>query len=480
MAKKQQTRKAAPSKKVVKAIKKAAAKTQPKASPKKQKQKNNQASATVKRDAPATLLSEICTDPRNPRRRAITPENDAGLQELAGSIAKFGDVLEPLIVRQRTKEELKEATFEDGGSQEPYMLISGHRRKAAAELAGIDRLHCIVWENISPAEAFEMQLVENLHRADLLPTEEASAYQRMSEELGYTHKEISLRVGRSEKHILRYLKLYNLPEKLKNKLDNGETSIQKVLFFCSLPEKTAEEVLKDGDRYFNYSWNFESFKETILRSYIEDLDGNLPFKLDGKYGKLPKCTECPHKGSHPELFAEFVKEDKCPFAECFREKQRLAEEAEEQKRKAKAKAQAAKQGAESDEDDDDTDGSKSESSWELNRKIERYVDSAKIDWYIDKLIAKHGINATDIFNKFFDDEFLSSWYDELYSKYIGKNIAELKRRGTWEEILKARIISSIGDDSYNNDEGLCEWIGCDECPDEVLVKAREEAMGISK
>jgi len=477
MAKKQQTRKAAPSKKVVKAFKKAAAKTQPKASAKKQKQKNNQASAAVKRDAPATLLSDICTDPHNPRRRAITPENDAGLQELADSIAKFGDVLEPLIVREQTK-----ADIEDHGYIEntKYILISGHRRKAAAELAGIDRLHCIVWENITPAEAFEMQLVENLHRADLLPTEEASAYQRMSEELGYTHKEISLRVGRSEKHILRYLKLYNLPEKLKNRLDNGETTIQKVLFFCSLPEKTAEEVLKDSDRYFGSGWSFESFKETILRSYIEDLDDDLPFKLDGEYGKLPKCTECPHKGSHPELFIEFVKEDKCPFAECFREKKRYVAEAEEQKRKAKAKAQAAKQGAESDEDDDDTDFNKSESQWELNRKIENAVDVARVKWYIDKLIAKYGINATDVFNKFFEEEFLSSSYDELYSQYIGKTLAELKQSGTWEEILKAKIISSIGDDSYNYDEGLCEWIGCEECPDEVLIKAREEAMGINK
>jgi len=472
MAKKQQTRKAAPSKKVVNAYKKAAAqaKTQTKASAKKQKQKNNQASAAVKHDAPATLLSKICTDPRNPRRRAITPENDAGLQELADSIAKFGDVLEPLIVRQRTEGELKKA-----GDKEPYMLISGHRRKAAAELAGIDRLHCIVWENISSAEAFEMQLVENLHRADLLPTEEASAYQRMSEELGYTHKEISLRVGRSEKHILRYLKLYFLPEELKTKLDNGEFSIQKALFFCSLPEKTAESVIKEDKHIFAPGYTFENFKDYILRNYIEDLDGNLPFKLDGKYGSLPKCTECPHKGTQPELFAEYVKEDKCPYAECFHKKEEIEEK---QKLNAKAKKVAAAKQDDEDEDDEEKIHADSHDAFCKEREA---IERVKADWYFDKLMER-GINATDILSETLDgqDFFDCDMAFPFILKHLGKSVNELARSGTYEEILKAKIICAvIYRVDYDEDE-LVKLIGCEQCPDEVLQKARAEAMGIKK
>jgi len=325
-----------------------------------------------------------------------------------------------------------------------------------------------------------MQLVENLHRADLLPTEEASAYQRMSEELGYTHKEISLRVGRSEKHILRYLKLHSLPDDFKAKLDNGETTIQKALFLCSLPEKTAKEVLKDDQRFFNYTWRFEDFKNAILRNYIEDLGDNLPFKLDGKYGNLPKCTECPHKGSHPELFAEFVKEDKCPYAECFRKKEEIVEEAAEQKRKAKLKAQAAKQNTESDEDDDDEKedykNGNSDKYWDEQRAIKK----VRLCWYLEKLIAK-GINATDMFAHWISSSYLDNDNSEFYLKYLGKSVNELKQCGTYEEVLKAMVIDELCDSiCYDDDEEVLAWLGCEQCPDEVLQQARSEAMGINK
>lgn len=478
MAKKQQTRKAAPSKKVAKAFKKAAAKTQPKATKEKQpkaspkKQTNSSTSAAVKRDAPATPLSEICADPRNPRRRAITLETDSGLHDLAESIAKFGDVLEPLIVRQRTKAELKEDGFIDGP---PYMLISGHRRMAAAKLAGIDRLHCIVWENISPAEAFEMQLVENLHRADLLPTEEASAYQRMSEELGYTHREISLRVGRSEKHILRYLKFCNLPEDFKAELDSGEISIQKALFFCSLPDKTAEGIMKCGRHWLAHDFTFGEFKENVLKSFLADLEGShIQFKLDGKYGNLPKCTECPHKGTQPELFAEYASESKCPFAECFREKTRLAQA---QKAKAQAKNKPAKQEAEEDEEQESTS---SGVDWQKEFAIRQAVRMAAARWYSDKLMER-GIKPTDVFfDNFGGHFFLDKEPEELYVQYCGKNCDELKDAGTYEEILKALIINYLYNEVDKNGDDLAEWLGCGECPDDVLQKARAEAMGIKK
>jgi ParB-like partition proteins len=445
MAKKQQTRKPALGKK-------AAAETQT----------NNHPSAAAKREIRRLAFGEICTDPHNPRRRAITPENDPGLQDLADSIAKFGDVLEPLIVRLRTEEEREgDGLFPDC----PYMLISGHRRLAAAKLVGVEMLHCVAWENISPAEAFEMQLVENLHRADLLPTEEASAYQRMSEELGYTHKEISLRVGRSEKHILRYLKLQSLPESLKAKIDNAEFSIQKALFFCSLPEETAKRVLDRYDYLLGNSYKFEDFKSAIFRTFIEDLDGDLPFKLDGKYGNLPKCTECPHKGSHPELFAEYAKEDKCPFVECFHEKESIAEE---QKAKAKAKAQAKNGNAREDEDNDDDDEEGSGSSyWDQHSAVQE----AENAWYLEKLMAR-GIKATDVFAEW-TYNFLDKSYDKFYQQYLNKNFEELSQSGTYEEILKAKIISEFCDAASAD---IIKWLGCEECPDEVLNRARVSAM----
>ncbi|GBU23798.1 chromosome partitioning protein ParB [Fibrobacteria bacterium R8-3-H12] len=396
---------------------------------------------------------------------------------MSDSIAKFGDVLEPLIIRQRTKEEIKkDGIFPDA----PYMLISGHRRLAAAKLAGLQALHCIVWENISPAEAFEMQLVENLHRADLLPMEEAQAYQRMSEELGYTHKEISLRVGRSEKHILRYIKLNSLADDLKEEIDSGETSIQKALFLCSLPEKTMSELLNYHRSFLAHDFSFAEFKEAIQRNYIADLNDNLPFKLNGKYGSLPKCTECPHKGTQPELFEEFIKEDKCPYSICFRDKKRIAMEEE-----AKAKAQAKHKGAEQQEAEEDEEPEnwrpkEDQRDWEQDQRIQKAVGKVQEEWYVDKLFAK-GINATDVFKassfgyyNFIDDE-----YDSLFIKYIGKNSQELETNGTYEEILKAKIIDLICE-SIGDEEELGEWLNCEQCPDELLQKARAEAMGVKK
>jgi len=444
------------------------------------KQKNNQPAAAkaVKRDAPATLLSDICTDPRNPRRRAITLETDAGLQELADSISKFGDVLEPLIIRQRTKEELREAGSKD---KQPYMLISGHRRMAAAKLVGIEALHCILWENISPAESFEMQLVENLYRVDLFPTEEAFAYQRMSDEFGYTHKEISLRVGKSEKHILRYLKLNSLPDYFKEDLDSGETTIQKALFLLSLPKKTMMNILDENRYWLSQNYKFDDFQNAVQRTYIEDLTDNLPFKLDGKYGDLPKCTECPHKGSHSaELFAEYIKKDKCPYAFCFRDK---AEMAAKQKANVKTKTVKRKIDAEEEEygDDNDSKTQTSDSSDNFWKK-HKAIQNAKRSWYLEKLMAKRVFIPTDIFTivNIVDYIYLDEDFAEFILQYIGKSIDELKQSGTPEELIKAKIIDSVCIASNGYEDEIIKWLGCERCPDKVLQKARSEAIGIKK
>ena len=84
------------------------------------------------RDAPAMRLGNICPDPRNARRLEITPENDPKLLELADGIKQFGDVIEPIVVRLRPEDSLQGDYYPECH----YMLISGHRRLAAAKLAG--------------------------------------------------------------------------------------------------------------------------------------------------------------------------------------------------------------------------------------------------------------------------------------------------------------------------------------------------------
>jgi len=243
-----------------------------------------------------------------------------------------------------------------------------------------------------------------------------------------------------------------------------------------LPENVAKDLLSGKSYLLDQNYSFEAFRDAIFRIYIENLDGNLPFKLDGKYGSLPKCTECPHKGSRYELFAEYAKEDKCPFAKCFREKENIAEE---QKAKAKAKAHAAKGKSEEEAEDDDDDDNDSENQGSSDKywAQQRAIDDAKRKWYLDKLMER-GISATDVFAEcicgynFLDDDF-----SEFYQKYLDKSYDELQQSGTYEEILKAKIISELCDacDSADND-AVTKWLGCEECPDEVLNQARVAAL----
>jgi ParB/RepB/Spo0J family partition protein len=423
--------------------------------------------------AAAVPLGSICADPRNPRRRAITPENDPGLQELADSISRLGDVIEPLILRLRTDKELKGKNAHC--PECAYMLISGHRRLAAARLAGLAKLSCIAWHDISPEAAFEMQLMENLHRADLLPTEEADAYQRMSEELGYTQEEIALRTGRSERHVRRYLKLQKLPAELKDKIDSGEFTIQKALFFCSLPEKAAKDCLKNNPYFFGHSYSLSDFQSMVQREYIEDLEaGNLPFDPAAKYGTLPKCAGCPHRESTPELFEEYAKAGNCPFAPCFRQKAEMARAA------ARAQKQANKKHKAEDGEENAKKSQKEQINWQLEQKIRNAVIAAKHGYYLEKLNEK-GITPALAFNEQIGDaDFLDADYAELYLSNVGKDLEELKRSGTWEEILKAKIISEfLNKINYDEDE-VAEFLGCAECPDELLREARATAMGVNK
>ncbi|MDR3001104.1 MAG: ParB/RepB/Spo0J family partition protein [Fibromonadaceae bacterium] len=418
-------------------------------------------------------VENICPDPRNSRRLEITPENDPKLQELADSIKQFGDVIEPLVVRLRSEEDIN-GDYHNGCH---YMLVSGHRRLAAAKLVGLETIHCSVWENLSDAQAFEMQLVENLHRSDLTPIEEADAYKRMSEELGYTYAEIALRVGKSEKHIGRYMKLLTLPEEILHRIDTGDLTLGKALVLCSLSEKILNEIL--GARYsylLTNNFNLKEFKENILRAFILKLsDKEIHFNLKEKYTEAdgtewPACNKCPHK-KQMNLFEEFDKDEQCPYAPCFRAKQGLAESPEDD-------------GDENDNEDETETETEKEARLkeEMEKKIRVAVEKAKVKWYVEKKI-EIGFSPQDILfgdNNSLIDGYSYQYLDELYTQYIGKTADELKQNGTYEEIVKAMVIYDICNNVDYNEDEVAEQLSCEQCPDDVLQAARDEAMGINK
>ena len=126
--------------------------------------------------------------------------NLAGLQELAQSIRSQG-LIEPLIVRTITKQR--------------YEIIAGERRWRAAQLAGLDKLPCLVGD-YTDKQACTLSLIENIQRQDLNLIEEASGYRRLIEEFHYQQDEIAVLIGKSRSHIANIIRLLSLCPQVKH------------------------------------------------------------------------------------------------------------------------------------------------------------------------------------------------------------------------------------------------------------------------
>lgn len=142
-------------------------------------------------------LSRIEPDPDQPRREL------GSLEELTASIRARG-VLEPILARPI------ESAGPDGAAQRRYRIISGERRFRAARKAGIAEIPLIEMD-VSPRDAFEIALVENLQRADLTPFEEAEGLRTLVDRHGYTHEQVAVAVGRSRVSVTESLGLLRMP-----------------------------------------------------------------------------------------------------------------------------------------------------------------------------------------------------------------------------------------------------------------------------
>src|SRR4029079_681946 len=143
----------------------------------------------------------------NPKQPRIEFAEEA-LDELAESIRAQG-VLQPILVRPA-----------DGDS---YQLIAGERRFRASQRAGRESIPAIVRE-IADEEMLEIALIENLQREDLNAIEEALGYQRLIEELRYTHERLSERVGKNRTSITNGLRLVTLPSGVQSMVSRGTMS----------------------------------------------------------------------------------------------------------------------------------------------------------------------------------------------------------------------------------------------------------------
>ncbi|WP_341359698.1 ParB/RepB/Spo0J family partition protein [Georgenia sp. M64] len=191
---------------------------------------------------PGATFAEIPVDQvvRNARQpRQVFDEEE--LEELAASIREVG-VLQPIVVRP-----LREPV---DGEDVRYELIMGERRWRASRLAGNDTVPAVI-RDTGDGDLLRDALLENLHRAQLNPLEEAAAYQALLEDFGCTHDELAARIARSRPQISNTLRLLKLPPLVQRRVAAGVLSAGHARALLGLSdggamERLAQKIVAEG------------------------------------------------------------------------------------------------------------------------------------------------------------------------------------------------------------------------------------------
>jgi ParB family chromosome partitioning protein len=176
-----------------------------------------------------TGLQEISVssiDP-NPNQPRIHFDEDS-LAELSASIKAIG-LLQPVLVRPSS-------------TPDRFELIAGERRWRASKRAGLSTIPAIV-RVTDDVSSVEQALVENLHRQDLTPLEEAAAYQQLLEDFSMTHEQVAAKVGKSRSAITNSLRLLTLPPTIQQYLAEGRLSSGHAKALLGTPDRALQESL---------------------------------------------------------------------------------------------------------------------------------------------------------------------------------------------------------------------------------------------
>jgi ParB family transcriptional regulator, chromosome partitioning protein len=270
---------------------------------------------TSVQDIPLNRISESKT---NPRRLF----DETKLTELAANIRQHG-VLQPVLVRPTPD-----------GEPGAFELVAGARRYRASKLAGRETIPASVRE-LTDTECLELQLIENLQRADVHELDEARGYAALIQlqPEAYTVETIAEKVGRSEKYVYARLRLLHLVEEVQQAFYIGKLTVahafevarlqpddqRRALAECFPQHKTTAAVLKDKKA--------EAVTVRCLREWIEreiHLDiSNAPFDAQDET-LLPaagSCAACPKRtGNNPLLFPEVRQKSICTDRACYQAK----------------------------------------------------------------------------------------------------------------------------------------------------------------
>jgi ParB family chromosome partitioning protein len=169
------------------------------------------------------LVAGIMPNPKQPRQAF----DEEALEELKVSIQEVG-FLQPIVVRELAPEK--------------YELVMGERRWRAAQALGRETIPAIIRETRDDAMLRDA-LLENIHRVNLNPLEEAAAYQQLLEEFGVTHEELGRRIGRSRPQISNTIRLLNLPAPVQRRVAAGVLSAGHARALLGLDDADRQEAL---------------------------------------------------------------------------------------------------------------------------------------------------------------------------------------------------------------------------------------------
>lgn len=255
---------------------------------------------------PIVELLESSTNPR----KAFDEER---LEELAGSIRSKG-VLSPLLVRHINGH---------------FEIVTGARRYRAAQRAGLEEIPVRVG-TFTDAEALEIQIIENIQRADVHPFEEAQGFRALLDREGgdYSIEKIAAKTGKAASFIAKRLKLLDLTQPTAGAFTAGQIGVEHALLIAKLsPEMQDKALAHCFDGYFAANGSERSLvPASRLQAWIEQNVylslKSVPFSKEDER-LLPEagsCANCPKRtGFNTLLFSE-VKDDSCSDAGCFNRK----------------------------------------------------------------------------------------------------------------------------------------------------------------
>jgi len=202
------------------------------------------------------LVDEIVANRNQPR----TSFDDRKMAELVESIREQG-VIQPIVVQK---------------AETGYELIVGERRWRAAKKVGLKKIPAVIKE-AGDVQSLEMAIIENIHRQDLNPIEEARAYSRLAGDFGMKQEEIARKVGKNRASVANYLRLLKLSRPLQEDLISGKISMGHARALLALPSDKAIDALRQ--RIIKEGLSVRQ-TESMVKKY-------LPQAKAGRTGKKP-------------------------------------------------------------------------------------------------------------------------------------------------------------------------------------------------